>query len=73
MQKWSIRVAVFVFVGLLLYAPYLAYADGGTVDPTTIVTAILTWLTGPFGKAAVAVVVGISAFACMLGHFNVAS
>ncbi len=66
MQQWSIRVAVFVFVGLLLYSPYSAYAQ--TVDPTTIVTAILTWLTGPFGKAAVAVVVGISAFACMLGH-----
>lgn len=66
MQQWSIRVAVFVFVGLLLYAPYAAYAQ--QVDPTTIVTQILTWLTGPFGKAAVAVVVGISAFACMLGH-----
>ncbi len=68
MQKWYMRVAVIVFIGLLLYAPYSAYADGGTVDPTTIVTAILTWLTGPFGKVAVAVVVGISAFACMLGH-----
>jgi type IV secretory pathway VirB2 component (pilin) len=55
-----------VAAGFVLFPPVLAFAQ--TVDPTTIVTAILTWLTGPFGKAAVAVVIGITAFACLLGH-----
>jgi type IV secretory pathway VirB2 component (pilin) len=60
------RISFFALVTLLLFSPDPAHAQ--TVDPTTIVTAILTWLTGPFGKAAVAVVVGVVAFACMLGH-----
>jgi type IV secretory pathway VirB2 component (pilin) len=64
--QWAIRIGLFAFFTILLFSPDQANAQ--TVDPTTIVTAILTWLTGPFGKAAVAVVVGITAFACMLGH-----
>lgn len=64
--QWAVRMVIFAFVGLLLFSPDPAHAQA--VDPTTIVTAILTWLTGPFGKAAVAVVVGVVAFACMLGH-----
>jgi type IV secretory pathway VirB2 component (pilin) len=63
---WAARVALVLFVALAVLGP--AQADAQTVDPTQIVTSILTWLTGPFGKAAVAVVVGITAFACMLGH-----
>jgi len=53
-------------IGLFIMTPGIAHAQG--VDPTTIVTAILTWLTGSFGRAAVAVVIGVVAFACMLGH-----
>jgi type IV secretory pathway VirB2 component (pilin) len=53
-------------IAALLFLPDPAHAQN--VDPTTIVTAILTWLTGPFGKAAIAVVIGVVAFACMLGH-----
>jgi type IV secretory pathway VirB2 component (pilin) len=53
-------------IAALLFLPDPAYAQN--VDPTTIVTAILTWLTGPFGKAAIAVIIGVVAFACMLGH-----
>jgi type IV secretory pathway VirB2 component (pilin) len=57
-----------VVLGVLLIALSPTVAVAQTVDPTTIITSILTWLTGPFGKAAVAVVLGITAFACMLGH-----
>jgi len=53
-------------IAALLFLPDPAHAQN--VDPTTIVTAILTWLTGPFGKAAIAVIIGVVAFACMLGH-----
>lgn len=49
-----------------LLLPDLAFAQN--VDPTATVTNILTWLSGPFGKVAIAVVIGITAFACMLGH-----
>jgi len=55
-------------IGLAAIVMLPTFVLAQTVDPTTIVTAILTWLTGPFGKAAVAVVVGVVAFACMLGH-----
>jgi type IV secretory pathway VirB2 component (pilin) len=64
--KWGDRCLPMLILGGLLVLPGIAHAQ--TVDPTAIVTAILTWLTGPFGKAAVAVVVAITAFACMLGH-----
>lgn len=64
--QWATRIGFIALVTMVVFSPHLAQAQ--TVDPTTIVTAILTWLTGPFGKAAVAVVVGIVAFACMLGH-----
>jgi type IV secretory pathway VirB2 component (pilin) len=64
--QWAMRIAVFALVATLLFSPDPAHAQ--TLDPTTMVTAILTWLTGPFGKAAIAVVIGIVAFACMLGH-----
>jgi type IV secretory pathway VirB2 component (pilin) len=53
-------------IAALLFLPDPAQAQN--VDPTTIVTAILTWLTGAFGKAAIAVIIGVVAFACMLGH-----
>ena len=53
-------------IAALLFLPDPAHAQN--VDPTTIVTAILAWLTGAFGKAAIAVIIGVVAFACMLGH-----
>lgn len=64
----SIRNIAGLIVAIVVCSlvPNIAFAQ--TVDPTSIVMSILTWLTGPFGKAAVAVVVGISAFAAMLGH-----
>lgn len=62
MAKWILPLAVVV----LLLLPDLAFAQN--VDPTATVTNILTWLSGPFGKVAIAVVIGITAFACMLGH-----
>src|ERR1700757_1632500 len=65
-ESWGRLLFPVFVISLIVLASGPAHAQ--TVDPTTIVTAILTWLTGPFGKAAVAVVVGVVAFACMLGH-----
>jgi len=64
--QWATRIGLFAFVTLLLFSPDQAHAQ--QLDPTTVAIAILTWLTGPFGKAAVGVVVAVVSFACMLGH-----
>jgi len=64
--KWGAHSIPIFLVGALLILPGIAHAQ--TVDPTTIVTAILTWLTGSFGKAAVAAVIAVTAFACLLGR-----
>ena len=53
-------------IAALLFLPDSAHAQN--VDPTTIVTAILTWLTGAIGKATTPMTTAIAAFACMLGH-----
>lgn len=65
-----LRYGAIGFVVLLVLSPEMAWAQ--VVDPTSIVTSVLAWLTGPFGKAAVGLAVAGVGFACILGHHPMA-
>ena len=66
------RLARLVFVAALL-APLLANAQvvGGGSDPSTILQAIVTWITGPFGQSiAVLALIG-AGLAFFFGRFGI--
>lgn len=64
------KFARFVFLPALL-APVLAAAQtvGGGSDPTTILNALITWLTGPFGTSLAILIVMGAGIAFMVGRF----
>lgn len=59
-----------IFVFFLTTVPQPAFAQ--TVDPTTIWTAILTFITGPAGKILASLFVVTIGIACMVGHHPIA-
>jgi type IV secretory pathway VirB2 component (pilin) len=63
-KTWSWVLAILV-LGLVI-VPQYAFAQ--TVDPTTAVTAMETWITGPFAKILIAFLLAVVGIACVIGH-----
>ena len=56
-----------LFGGLsFIFLPALAGAQ--TMDPTTAVTAMETWITGPFARIAISLFLAITGLLCCIGH-----
>jgi type IV secretory pathway VirB2 component (pilin) len=63
---WATRVALVIFVFLAIFSPDPSHSQ--SVDPTTTVTSIYTWLTGPFSRIVIALILGVVGVACAIGH-----
>jgi type IV secretion system protein VirB2 len=70
MTKFFQLASIAAVVAAVVLAPGIAHAQ--SVDPTTIVTQILAYVTGPFGRAAGALAVAAVGFACIIGHHPMA-
>jgi type IV secretion system protein VirB2 len=67
-----IRFAHLAFVSALL-VPMLANAQvvGGGSDPSTILQAIVTWITGPFGQSVAVLALIGAGLAFFFGRFGI--